>query len=158
VGARLNGFALPCAREGVRFHPWVSVVTQRGSGAHRLEDFVSSVTETWSERACEFDRHGQEAAATVMRALATELAERCSQYLAESLSLQTAASETGFTRDHLARLVRQGVLKNRGKKGAPRVSRRELPVRPALAQPVAPLQLASTSRHQVARSLTPKRG
>jgi AraC-like DNA-binding protein len=158
VGVRFSGFVLPCAREGVRFQPWVRVVTHRSSGAHRLEGFVSSVTETWSQRACEFDRHGQEAAAKVMRVLAAELTERCAQYLEELLTLQTAASESGFSREHLARLIRQGTLKNRGKKGAPRVSRGELPGRPTLARAATPLQLAPTSRYQVARSLIPKRG
>lgn len=133
-------------------------MTTRISGAHLLEGFVSSITEAWSQRACEFDKHGLEPGAKLIRTLIAELSEQSSHYLAEPLTLESASKESGYSPDHLARLVRKGILKNLGKKGAPRVSRRELPIRPALAQPALRLQLAPTSRHQVARSLIRKRG
>lgn len=49
----------------------------------------------------------------------------------DSLTLTQAADRSGYTTDHLSRLIRQGKLTNTGKKGSPRVLASELPKRPA---------------------------
>src|SRR4051812_48813926 len=48
---------------------------------------------------------------------------------AESLTLAEAARRSGFSADHIGRLVRHGRLTNAGRKHAPRVLSRELPHR-----------------------------
>jgi hypothetical protein len=45
----------------------------------------------------------------------------------ELLTLPAAASVSGYTVDHLARLIRQGKLPNAGRKHAPRICRRDVP-------------------------------
>jgi hypothetical protein len=45
----------------------------------------------------------------------------------EALTLRVAATLSGYTVDHLARLIRQGKLPNAGRKHAPRVRRADLP-------------------------------
>jgi hypothetical protein len=45
----------------------------------------------------------------------------------EALTLRAAAALSGYTVDHLARLIRQGKLPNAGRRHAPRVSRSDLP-------------------------------
>ncbi len=43
------------------------------------------------------------------------------------LTLTEAAEESGFSADHLGRLVHDGKIPNAGRPGAPRISRRHLP-------------------------------
>ncbi len=47
----------------------------------------------------------------------------------EELTVTQAAAATGYTADHIGRLVREGRLTNYGRRGAPRVRRSELPNR-----------------------------
>ena len=54
----------------------------------------------------------------------------------EPLSLREAAARSGYSEDHLARLIRQGTIPNAGRRGAPRIRRGDLPRRPK--GPVAP--------------------
>jgi hypothetical protein len=46
--------------------------------------------------------------------------------------LTDAANRSGYSRDHLARLVRQHRIPNSGRRGAPRVRLRDLPIRPGV--------------------------
>jgi len=48
------------------------------------------------------------------------------------LTLGEAARESGFSADHLGRLVRQGLIPNAGRPRAPRIRRADLPRRAAL--------------------------
>jgi hypothetical protein len=68
----------------------------------------------------------------------------------EILSLAAASSVSGYSRDHLARLIRQGTIPNAGRPNAPRVRRRDLP------RKIVGLQSADESgisRAQIARSV-----
>lgn len=47
----------------------------------------------------------------------------------DALTLREAAGESGYSPDHLSRLVREGRLPNVGRKHAPRVLRSDLPRR-----------------------------
>lgn len=47
------------------------------------------------------------------------------------LSLPQAAARSGYSADHLGRLVREGRVPNAGRKGAPRVRVADLPRKPA---------------------------
>jgi hypothetical protein len=49
----------------------------------------------------------------------------------EALNLQEAAEESGFSSDHLGRLVRDGKIPNAGRPNAPRIRRADLPRKPA---------------------------
>ena len=64
------------------------------------------------------------------------------------LSLTEAARESGFSADHLGRLVRAGHLRNAGRKGAPRIRRCDLPRRTGT---VGPQQRVGINREQIAR-------
>lgn len=55
--------------------------------------------------------------------------ERLSRSDEEGLTLAQAARRSGYTSDHIGRLVRDGKLKNVGRKHAPRVLVSELPQR-----------------------------
>lgn len=45
----------------------------------------------------------------------------------EALSLRAAAAESGYSIDHLSRLIREGKLSNVGRTHAPRIRRGDLP-------------------------------
>lgn len=49
------------------------------------------------------------------------------------LDLQEAARESGYSPDHLGRLIRTGRLPNAGKRNAPKIRRADLPRRPEVA-------------------------
>ena len=70
--------------------------------------------------------------------------------LDEVLSLPAAARESGYSRDHLARLVREGKIRNAGRPNAPKIRRRDLP-RKAPSLPSPPSE--DISRVQIARSV-----
>jgi hypothetical protein len=44
-----------------------------------------------------------------------------------TLTLRQSAAETGYSVDHLARLIRQGRIPNSGRRGAPRIRVADLP-------------------------------
>jgi hypothetical protein len=70
-------------------------------------------------------------AATLIRALVSSLREIREAAHARPLPLAEAARMSGYSRDHLARLIRDGKLPNVGRKHAPRVLERDLPKRPS---------------------------
>lgn len=47
----------------------------------------------------------------------------------EVLSLRDASTRSGYSVDHLARLVRSGKIANHGRRGAPRIRAGDLPIR-----------------------------
>lgn len=62
---------------------------------------------------------------------ASELEAALSAHRDETLTLVEAAMESGFTADHLGQLVKRGRIPNAGRDGAPRIRRRDLPVKRA---------------------------
>jgi hypothetical protein len=80
-------------------------------------------------------------------ALTTALAD-------ELLSLQQAARESGYSADHLGRLVREGRICNAGRPNSPRVRRRDLPRKPSVLRAAATrLSLLGTTPGQIARAV-----
>ena len=58
-----------------------------------------------------------------------------------ALNLQQAARESGYSADHLGRLVRSGEIANAGRENAPKVLRKHLPRRPGVDLTPPPLRL-----------------
>lgn len=50
------------------------------------------------------------------------------------VTLRAAAKESGYSVEHLARMVRQGKIPNAGRRNAPRIRVADLPVRRSLAR------------------------
>jgi hypothetical protein len=76
-------------------------------------------------------------AAALVRDLVSSLRTIRESSLDEPLSLTEAANRTGYSADHIGRLVREGTLPNAGRKHAPKVRARDLVVqlKPKLAGP-----------------------
>ena len=95
-----------------------------------------------------------------------EAVDRCAEELeralasgdGELLTLQQAARVSGYSTDHLGRLIRQGTLANFGRPRAPRVRRGDLP-RKATALPgqAAGLHIPEADPRQVARAVVASR-
>ena len=65
--------------------------------------------------------------------LLTDLDQLTNDVGNEPLSLQRAAMESGYSVDHLGRLLREGRLRNAGRPNAPRIRRGDLPAKTAHA-------------------------
>ena len=75
-----------------------------------------------------------------------------------TLTLTDAAKESGYSTDHLGRLVRDGKIPNAGRPGAPRVALRHLPRKTGAATPrlAAKPSLREVSTAQIVQSIIEK--
>lgn len=81
----------------------------------------------WRQRADLFKGYGAtEIAATLIR-VASELESALEADDNALLTLPMAAAASGYSADHLGRLIRQGTLPNAGRRNAPRIRACELP-------------------------------
>jgi hypothetical protein len=78
-------------------------------------------------------RFGAAEQATVLETALMELKDFLLRQAEEVITLTQAAHETGYTPDHLGRLVRGGEIPNVGRKNAPRVRRADLPKKTSAA-------------------------
>jgi hypothetical protein len=84
----------------------------------------------WRAHAADIEAYAPQAAGAFQRAAAQlELAlERTSL---AALTLEEAATESGYSADHLGRLLRENKIPNAGRLHAPRIIRRHFPRKPA---------------------------
>ena len=95
---------------------------------------------------------GSEAAAHVWEAAAVEVEQRLREAFVEPLTLEAAALESGYTRNHLRRILRDKKLPNSGTDADPRILRMHLPRKPGFGVDAGTIQPAS-SRVQAARAV-----
>jgi hypothetical protein len=114
---------------------------------------ASLVTE-WRIRAVELRRYGAEAQAVTLERAAQELEDAATRVSDDLLTLAQAATEGGYSPDHLGRMIRDGKVPNAGRPNAPKIRRRDLPVKPATLRPPAEhATLANVGREQIARAV-----
>lgn len=88
----------------------------------------SELLTAWRDRARELEQYAPAAArAFVVAADELEACVRAAE--GEALTLAAAAAESGYSADHLRHLVASGAIANAGRRGAPRIRRRDLPKR-----------------------------
>ena len=72
----------------------------------------------------------------------------------ESLNLKQAAAESGYSSDHLGRLVREGKIPNVGRPNAPKIRRQDLPRKPSSLRHAGPeVSLIPVTPRQIARDV-----
>ncbi len=72
----------------------------------------------------------------------------------EQLNLTDAAAESGYSPDHLGRLVKRGLIRNSGRPNAPRILRSDLPRKPGGLPPASRTHhLMGASPGQIARAV-----
>ena len=108
---------------------------------------VEGLPADWRQRAKTLRRYGGETPATAIERCADDLEATIAERDETTYSLVEAARESGYSADHLGRLVRDGRIPNAGRPGAPRIARRDLP-RKAHAPPDPQQPLADRPRRR----------
>ena len=83
----------------------------------------------WLGEAESVERCGHEPTGQLIRRLAAEVEGALKDDRDETLSIAQAALESEYSSEHLRKLVASGTIPNTGKKGSPRIRRRDLPAR-----------------------------
>jgi hypothetical protein len=87
----------------------------------------------WRAHAAEIESYAPHAAAAFQRA-ADQLELALNTSANEVLTLDQAAAESGYSADHLGRLLREQKIPNAGRANAPRILRGDLPRKPAITK------------------------
>ena len=91
---------------------------------------LSELVSRWTDEASALERWGDARGATILRTCATELDVAAREHEEAPLTIQQAVEESGYSADHLRALVTSGEIPNAGRKGSPRIRRRDLPRKP----------------------------
>ncbi len=112
------------------------------------------LAESWRVNASILRHWGAPAHAEVLERCAEELEQGLQEFELEPLTLQEAAKESGYSADHLGRLVRQRKLLNVGKANAPRIRRCDFPRKPPrFDKSETASHFGAASKEQIARSI-----
>ena len=98
---------------------------------------VKGLPADWRRQAKALRRYGGETPALALERCADDLDATLQERDETTLSLVEAARESGYSRDHLGRLVRDGKIPNAGRPNAPRIARRHLPRKAPAEVPLA---------------------
>ena len=88
---------------------------------------VEGLPANWRRHAKTLRRYGGETPATALERCAAELEATLTERDETTFSLVEASRESGYSADHLGRLVRDGKIPNAGRPGAPRIALKDLP-------------------------------
>lgn len=113
---------------------------------------LSGLIQTWTEREQELRLNGAEGLAQLCQRMCRELRRALEGEPMVVVTLKEASERSGYTIDHLRKLIRKGRLPNRGARGRPLVRVGDLPRKPGLEPPGLGVHILQTSRQQVARS------
>lgn len=99
------------------------------------------LVEKWRAAATTLRGYGAEPQAVTLEHCAAELEEAAEEWAAQPLTLSEAATLSGYSEDHLGRLVRENKVPNAGRPGAPRIAREHLPIKAGVARDKPRVQL-----------------
>jgi hypothetical protein len=127
-----------------------------GNEVGTLQAFIAK----WSDEAETLRRLGAHVdGALLIDAILADLSALDRANASEALTLELASRESGYTADHLGKLLRAGTIPNAGRKNAPRILRRHLPLKPsALRYQRSNAQLAIATPGQIARVVVTSSG
>lgn len=92
---------------------------------------IREIIQRWTERQAEWSRlHVQVDGAALAGEIVADLEKIAASNGDDELTLTAAANLSGYSTDHLSRLIREGSIPNAGRKGSPRIRRSDLPIRP----------------------------
>ena len=120
---------------------------------------VETLPAAWRRQAKALRRYGGETPAVALDSCAAELEATLIEKDEITFSLTEAARESGYSADHLGRLVRDGKIPNAGRPGAPRIARGHLPrkaqapAEPRLAEKPHPREVSNV---QIVQSIIDK--
>ena len=114
-------------------------------------DLVADLVRDWRAKAYLFREHAHQATAIAYETCAEQLESELHTLSQEHLTLAGAALLGGYSEDHLGRMVREGRIPNAGRRGAPRIRRADVPIKPN-GVACAPSR-AQVDREQIVRSV-----
>ena len=91
---------------------------------------LHALIKRWRTDAACLRLYGAVGQADLLETVAREVEEAASSEAERVLTLAQAAERTGYTVDHLGRLLREGRIPNVGRRSAPRIRVADLPRRP----------------------------
>ena len=126
----------------------------------RLHDrrLPADLAPRWRTRAKEMRDLDAKAQAVTLEHCAEELEDALRDLEAVSLNLQQAAEESGYSADHLGRLVREGRIPNAGQGGSPKILRRDLPRKAGALTSEPSLHELPCTKEQIVRSVIAEGG
>jgi len=92
---------------------------------------VQALAQRWRDDAVLLRRRGAEAQATVLESCASDLEEEERRLSLETLTLEEAEGESGYSYGALQKMVADGRLPNAGGPHRPRIRRCDLPRKPS---------------------------
>lgn len=92
-------------------------------------DYAEQLIAEWRQRADRYEADGVESHARLLRSNADELERARDAALGEPLTVAAAAVLSGYSTQHLKKLLHDGAIPNVGKPGAPRIRRGDVPRR-----------------------------
>lgn len=95
-----------------------------------MDTLNDALTEIRSKAAELRENFGDEPRARALEWAAVRFEHALRQQADEHLTLSEASKRSGYSAEHIARLLRDGKLPNAGRRGAPRVRAGDLPARP----------------------------
>ena len=98
---------------------------------------MAGLVAQWSQRALVLEAYSAPAA-EAFRCAVRELEAALRGGEDECLTLTQAGARSGYSPEHLGRVIRDGVLPNAGRRGAPRLRAGTLPTRPAPKRTIQP--------------------
>lgn len=124
------------------------------SSARSRHHVPGDLPSVWRAEAERLRRYGATGNAVTLEAAADQLAAALCADAEGHLTIARAAAESGYSADHLERLLREGRLPNVGRRHAPRIRRVDLPRKPsALPRGLTAHQPCAISKAQIARAL-----
>jgi hypothetical protein len=127
----------------------------------RLEERLFTLLRSWRLRAEPFADHHCDAVAAVYNLLASELEVELRAWDNETLPIQAAATESGYSAEHLRRLARVGrILSERGQgpKSHLRMRRESLPAKTERTARRTPVALSVYNPDEDARDIAKRLG
>jgi len=130
--------------------------TRRGALARTLDACLAK----WTAEADSLRRLGAQVdGAKLIEAIVADFQAVNRADDAETLTLIEAARESGYSSEHLGKLLRRGTIPNAGRKNAPRIRRRHLPYKPsALREALDAPRLVGVTPGQIARAVVTSSG
>lgn len=97
----------------------------------RSPETISEILERWTARQAEWARlRVQLDGAALAGDIVADLEKIAQGEQDVALTLGAAAAISGYSTEHLGRLLRDGIIPNAGRKHSPRILRSDLPIRP----------------------------
>ena len=120
--------------------------------------FPADLPAEWRAQAEGLREFGADAQAKAVDRCANRLEEALRQEGDALLTLPEAAGESGYSADHLGRLIRDGKIPNAGRPGAPRIARRDLPTKATQRASAVPShnRISDTTNAQIVQSIIEK--